>query len=96
MSSERGWRRWRTPVGIGIAVVAIAVAAAFANVALLGSAGEDRLGRLRPVTQGEPAAVTAPAGGGTTEAEPLGTTTDRDDHGGSGSGGRGRDHDEDD
>ena len=91
MSAPRGWRRWRTTVAVAVAVVAIAVAAALANVALLGSAGEERIGRLRPVTEPAGPAVTAPAA---TDAEPPGaTTTDGDDHGG---GGRGRDHDEDD
>jgi hypothetical protein len=49
VTSPRGWRRWRRPVTIGLAVIALAIAAALANVALLGSAGEDRLGHLRPV-----------------------------------------------
>lgn len=103
MSAERGWRRWRRPVGIAVAVVAIAAAAASANVVLLGSAGEDGLGRLRPVTEAAPAA-TAPADTdgatgaeppGTTGAQPPATTTSGDDHGDD-HGGRGRDHDEDD
>ncbi len=97
MSAERGWRRWRTPVGVAVAVVAIAVAAALANVALLGSTGEERIGRLSPVSASETPAVTVPA---TTDSEPPGaTTTDGDDRGGAGAGsggGRGRDHDQDD
>jgi hypothetical protein len=36
-------------VAVGVAVVALAIAAAFANVALLSSTGEDRIGRLSPV-----------------------------------------------
>jgi hypothetical protein len=52
MTSPRRWRRWRAPVSIGLVVVAVAVAAAFTNVALLGSAGEDRLGKLSPVDAG--------------------------------------------
>ena len=88
---QGGWRRWRTPVGVGVAVVAIAIAAAFANVALLGSTGEDRLGRLRPVdpalTTPRPA-TTVPAPAGTT----TGADTSTDDSGSSGDhdGGRGR------
>lgn len=92
MTSRSGWRRWRAPVVIGLAVVAVAVGAAFANVALLGSTGEDRLGRLSPVdpalTSTGPSTVTAP---------PAATTTPGDDHGGSSGGsGRGRGGDADD
>lgn len=104
MSAPPGWRRWRTPVAVGVAVVAIALAAAFANIALLGSAGEDRLGRLSPVAT--PAGGTAPAatdddGGATTTTgtTTTGTTAGADDRGrpdGDDHGGHGRDHDEDD
>ena len=95
MSPERGWRRWRTPVGIGVAVVALAVAAAFANVALLGSAGEDRLGHLRPVSAQAPA-TTAPALTPDDGTQPGGATTDGDDHGGTPTDTQGSDRDDDD
>jgi hypothetical protein len=36
-------------VTIGLAVIVLAIAAALANVALLGSTGDDRVGHLRPV-----------------------------------------------
>jgi hypothetical protein len=70
------------PVSIGLAVVILAVAAALANVALLGSAGEDRLGRLRPVESGltttTDEAVTAPVT--TTGPSIVPTRTDEADH----------------
>lgn len=85
MTPRGGWRRWRTPAGVAAAVIAIAVAAAFANVALLGSTGEERLGRLRPVdsalttprdtTTGDGETVIAPA----TTTAPTGGTTSTDD-----------------
>jgi hypothetical protein len=73
---------------VGAAVVAVAVAAAFANVALLGSVGEDRIGRLRPVDptlSGARQATTAPAPA--PAAAPA--SADDDDHSGRGRG-RGR------
>ena len=84
----RGWRRWRTPVTIAIAVIVLAISAAFANVALLGSAGEDRLGRLRPVdphlstTAGATVAVPSQATTNDADgdhAEPRGGDGDDDD-----------------
>jgi hypothetical protein len=68
----------------------VAVAAAFANVALLGSVGEDRIGRLRPVDptlSGTRQATTAPAPAPAPAAAPA--STDADDHSGRGRG-RGR------
>lgn len=49
MNPSRSWRLLRGPVMIAALVIAVAICAAFANVALLGSTGEDRLGRLSPV-----------------------------------------------
>lgn len=71
----RGWRRWRGPVAIGLAVIALAIGAALANVALLGSAGDDRLGHLRPVD------VAAPTTRASTAVPPPATRLDADgDH----------------
>lgn len=87
-------------MGVALAVIAIAVAAAFANIALLGSAGEDRLGRLLPVSgqaDSAHAAATDDDGMGGDAVIPGsaitggGAVTTTDDHGG-----RVRDHDEDD
>ncbi len=94
MSAPGVRRRWLRPALVGVAVVAVAVAAAFANVALLGSVGEDRIGRLRPVDPTLTAArqeTTAPA-----PAAVAPTATDGDgDHSGRGRG-RGRSGDSDD
>ena len=49
MTGPSRWRRWRGPLTIGLAVIVLAIAAALANVALLGSTGDDRVGHLRPV-----------------------------------------------
>lgn len=90
MSAPGARRRWIRPALVGVAVVAVAVAAAFANVALLGSVGEDRIGRLRPVDPSLTAArqeTTAPAPAAAT------TTDDDEDHSGRG---RGRSGDSDD
>ena len=77
-------RRWLRPALVGVAVVAVAVAAAFANIALLGAVGEDRIGQLRPLdpslTDTRGITATAPVLGG------LVPPTDDDD----GSSGRGR------
>lgn len=54
-----------------MAVAAIAIAAAFANVALLGSTGEDRLGRLRAVDS------SLTTGTGATPAPAVTTTVPR-------------------
>lgn len=91
MSARGVRRRWLRPALVGVAVVAVAVAAAFANVALLGAVGEDRIGRLRPVDPTLSAVAretTAPA-----PATVAPTTTDEDDHSGRG---RGRSDDSDD
>jgi hypothetical protein len=45
--------RWSGPVLIGLVIALVAAGAAFANVALLGSTGEDeRLGHFRPTATG--------------------------------------------
>ena len=59
MTGPSRWRRWRGPVTIGLAVIVLAIAAALANVALLGSTGDDRIGHLRPV--GSTLPTTGPA-----------------------------------
>jgi hypothetical protein len=66
------WRRWRGPVTIGLAVIVLAIAAALANVALLGSTGDDRIGHLRPVGSTPSTTVASPV------TPPPPTTTDRD------------------
>lgn len=96
MTAPGARRRWLRPALVGIAVVAVAVAAAFANVALLGSVGEDRIGRLRPVDPTLSAtrqATTAPA-----PAPPAAApaSTDDDDHSGRGRGRGGSDDSDDD
>ena len=103
VSAPGARRRWLRPALVGVAVVAVAVAAAFANVALLGSVGEDRIGRLRPVDptlSSARGATTAPRTVTTTAATPATvapTTTDDDDDDSSGRGrGRGRSGDSDD
>lgn len=78
-------RRWVRPALVGVVVVAVAAAAAFANVALLGAVGEDRIGKLRPVdptlatlgTAPVAATTTAPA---TTTTAPVTTKADDDHH----------------
>ena len=67
-------RRWRGPVTIAIAVVAVAAVAVLANLTLLDSAGEERLGKLR---QSDPTLTTpaSRADGGTTTAGRAMTTT---------------------
>lgn len=91
MRAPRSRRRWMRPA---LMSVAVAVAAAFANVALLGSVGEDRIGRLRPVdptqssarqttTTPAPQTTATPAPRTTAtpapQATPAPTTTDDDD-----------------
>jgi hypothetical protein len=88
VTSPRGWRRLRGPVAIGLAVIALAIAAALANVALLGSAGDDRLGHLHPVDFAAPptrASTAAPppptrldADGDHTESPGAGRTRERE------------------
>ena len=96
MSAPRR-RRWLRPALIGVAVVAVAVAATFANVALLGAVGEDRIGRLRPV---DPSLTSVRAPSAPTVGEPgitlvtPSTIGDGDD--GSSGHGRGRGRPDDD
>ena len=91
VTAPRRWTRWRRPVTIGLAVIALAIGAALANVALLGSAGDDRLGHLRPVDSTLP--TTRPS----LATPPPATTIDRDGgHAESPRGVRGRDGDRDD
>jgi hypothetical protein len=66
------WRRWRGPVTIGLAVIVLAIAAALANVALLGSTGDDRIGHLRPVGSTLSTTVASPV------TPPAPTDSDRD------------------
>ncbi|HEX2504163.1 MAG TPA: hypothetical protein VHK00_09470 [Miltoncostaeaceae bacterium] len=91
-------RRWRRAILVGLAVVVVAAAAAAANLLLLDAAGEDRLGRLRPIDPALGAATTAPAredapraGATTPDATPPAPTAADDDDGDAGRGrGRGR------
>ena len=48
-------------MAIAVAVVAVALAGAAANVALLSSNGEERLGRLSPIAPSAMAPVAVPA-----------------------------------
>jgi hypothetical protein len=79
-------RRWRRALLVGLAVVVVAAGAVAANLSLLTAAGEDRLGRLRPV-QPE---LERPAGPG--RAVPAPTRPD-DDRGGERGPGWARDDD---
>ena len=49
--------RWRRPVALAVVVLAVAAVAVLANLTLLDSTGEERLGRLN---QSDPT-LTAPA-----------------------------------
>lgn len=98
-------RRWLRPALVGALVLVVAAAAAFANVALLGAVGEDRIGRLRPVDPGLSATLgTAPAGATSTGAVTVAPApavtapivTDGDDDGSRRGRGRGRSGDSDD
>jgi hypothetical protein len=68
------WRRWRGPLTIGLAVIVLAIAAALANVALLGSTGDDRIGHLRPVGSTLSTTVVSPV----TSPPPATTDPERD------------------
>ena len=83
--------RWKGPVLIGLVIALVAAGAAFANVALLSSTGEDeRLGQFRPTATGF---VTTSGTGSTTRTNvteattrtavapppPVSTSTDDDD-----------------
>ncbi len=73
MTGPSRWRRWRGPVTIGLAVIVLAIAAALANVALLGSTGDNRIGHLRPVGSTPSTTVASPV--------PPPTTIDADHDG---------------
>jgi hypothetical protein len=64
------WRRLRRVALVALAVAAIAAGATVANMALLGSVGEERIGRLRPVD------ATLSRAEGTTNPAPSATADD--------------------
>jgi hypothetical protein len=79
-------RRWRRALLVGLAVLVVAAGAVAANLSLLAAAGEDRLGRLRPV-EPELERPAAPV-----RTVPVPSRPD-DDRGGGRGPGRGRDDD---